>query len=98
MRLSSGNILPDTANQPPAPPHTPQVVHQHHQPQPMSLPPPPPPPPTMMMYHQPPPPPPPQARYSVNYGLPPPMQGYYDMYGTLHQTHPMYMSQVSVVI
>ena len=58
------------------------------------MPPPPPPPPTLMMYHQPPPAPP--SRYSVNYGPPPPMQGYYDMYGTLH--HPMYMPQVSQYI
>lgn len=64
---------------------TSQVAHQ-------PLLPPPPPPPTMMMYHQPQPPP---SRYPVNYGPPPPMQGYYDVYGGLHQPHPMYMAQVS---
>ncbi|KAI9353949.1 hypothetical protein BD770DRAFT_137547 [Pilaira anomala] len=52
-------------------------------PPPQPAPPPPALPPTMMMYHQPP------TRYPVNYGPPPPMQGYYDLY----PPHPMYIAQ-----
>ncbi|KAI8061869.1 uncharacterized protein B0P05DRAFT_557057 [Gilbertella persicaria] len=65
---------------------------------PPPLPPPPPPPATtMLMYQQVPPSISADSQHSsryVSYG--PPIQGYYDIYGQLHQPHPMYLAQTQI--